>query len=206
MPRMLAFLRAFVRDPVTIGAVAPSGADLAALTVSSASIGPGHVVVELGAGTGPMTAELLRAHADAPLLVLEPTPALAADLRARFPAARVLERPAQDLPALVSDWGHPAVDRVVSSLPWAIWPERLQDEVFDAVQRVMHADGRLVTFSYVHTRLLPPARRFRALLHRRFRTVTTTRVAWCNLPPAFVYVCDGPRGVGLSGSPPDTGR
>ncbi len=189
---MFDFLRAFVRDPVTIGAIAPSGRELADLTVTSAEIRPGHTVVELGAGTGPMTESLLRLHADVPLLVLEPTHALAASLRTRFPSAKVCERYAQDLPALVQEWGHPVVDRVVSSLPWAIWPPVLQNEIFDAIHRVMAPDGRLVSFSYVHARALPAASRFRATLESRFRTVHTTRVAWRNLPPAYVLVCDGP--------------
>lgn len=201
---MFAFLRAFLQDPVTIGAVAPSGADLARLTVASADIRAGHVVVELGAGTGPMTAALLSAHPTAPLLVLEPTPSLAADLRGRFPQARVAERYAQELPALTRDWGHPTVDRVVSSLPWAIWPDKLQNEVFDAITTVLAPNGRLVTFSYAHTRPLPAARRFRRLLHRRFEAVATTRIAWCNLPPAFVYVCDRP--AAATARPPGTAR
>jgi phospholipid N-methyltransferase len=184
------FLRQFLSDPVTIGAIAPSGAQLAARMVDSAAIAPGHVVAELGAGTGPMTEELLRRHPDNPLVVLEPMAELAATLRARFPAAHVVEAFAQDLPTICADWGHHPVDRVVSSLPWAIWSQELQTEILTGVLDAMAPDGRMVTFTYWHAQPLPAARRFKQFLEEHFQTVTRSGIAWRNLPPAFVFVCD----------------
>lgn len=188
----LVFLREFVRDPVCLGAVAPSGPSLARLTVESAGIEPGQVVVELGAGTGPMTAEIVRMHPDNPFMSLEPKPALAAALRERFPDVRVEERYLQDLPELLADWGHDKVDRFVSSLPWAIWSDELQGECFDAIANTIQPDGKMVTFQYVHSQVLPAAKKFRATLETRFGKVSKTRVAWVNLPPAFVFVCEDP--------------
>lgn len=190
-----AFVREFVRDPVQLGAVAPSGTDLAALMVESADVRPEHVVVELGAGTGPMTAALLTHRREGPLVVLEPNPTLAALLRERFSGLAVEERYAQDLPAILAARGLSRADRVVSSLPWAIWSQELQDAVFRAIVDVLAPDGRMVTFAYVHALPLPAARRLRRALEARFARVGTTRVAWRNVPPAFVYVCDGPLGV-----------
>lgn len=189
----IVFLREFVRDPVTLGAVAPSSPALARLMVEASEIQPGHVVVELGAGTGPMTAELVKQHPANPLLCLEPVGVLASALRERFPDVRVEERYLQDLPELLVGWGHPRVDRFVSSLPWAIWSPEIQDACFAAILATIQPDGRLVTFQYLHSTVLPAAKRFRATLDRHFGAVRTTRVAWANLPPAFVFVCDQPR-------------
>ncbi len=187
---MLKFLGAFLRDPVAIGAVAPSGPQLAALEVGAADLRPGARVVELGAGTGPMTAVILERHPDVHLLVLEPDPSLAAALRARFPKADIVEAVAQRLPELIAERGWTSVDRVVSGLPWAIWPEALQREVFDAIEAVLAPGGRFVTFAYLHAQMLPAAGRLRETLRRRFSRVDRTNVAWRNLPPAFVFVCD----------------
>lgn len=205
----LTFAREFVRDPVTLGAVAPSGRALARLTVASADIRPDHVVVELGAGTGPMTREILARHPDNPFVALEPNGELARLLHLAHPEAKVEQRFAEDLPQILTEWGHPVAHRVVSSLPWAIWSEALQDRTFDAIVEALHPEGRMVTFAYVHAQVLPAARRLREQLRRRFRSVTRTRVAWANLPPAFVFVCDGPRGDprGISRTAPgSTGR
>jgi len=188
----LAFLGEFVRDPVALGAVAPSGAQLARMEVDAADIQPDHVVVELGAGNGPMTAEIVqRSLRD--FVSLEPNARLAEELRQRFPDVRVDERLAQELPAIVAEMGHERVDRVVSSLPWAIWSQELQDDILAAILEVLAPDGRMVTFSYLHAKPLPAARRFKATLDRHFGSVHTTSPAWRNVPPAFVFVCDEPR-------------
>jgi len=189
----LLFLREFVRDPVSLGAVAPSGPNLARLTVGAAAIAPGEVVVELGGGTGPMTAEIVSAHPDNPLLCLEPNRELAESLAARFPTVHVAEKVVQELPALCNAWGHPRVHKVVSSLPWAIWPPALQAQCFDAILECLAPEGRMVTFQYVHSQVLPAARRFRGVLDERFGSVQKTRIVWVNLPPAFVFVCEEPK-------------
>ncbi len=184
------FLKQFLSDPVTIGAVAPSGAELARLMIEQAEIAPEHVIAEVGAGTGPMTRELLRSHPDNPLVVLEPVAALAASLREQNPRAHVVERYAQHLPEICREWGHAPVDRVVSSLPWAIWGEDLQREILDGMLEAMAPDARMVTFTYWHAQPLPAARRFKAFLEAHFSSVERSRVAWRNLPPAFVFRCD----------------
>ena len=81
----------------------------------------------------------------------------------------------------------------MSSLPWAGWPAYLQANCFDAIVDVLKPDGRMVTFAYVHSQVLPPAKVFRRRLLRRFDSVKKTPITWKNLPPAFVFVCDGPK-------------
>jgi len=184
------FLEQFLRDPVTIGAIAPSGPQLARLMVDQADIQPGQVIAEIGAGTGPMTAELIARHPDNPLIALEPQAELAAALRSRFPGLQVVERYAQDLPEIAAEWGHTPVDRVVSSLPWAIWPIELQTTILQGILDAMAPDGRMVTFTYWHAQPLPAARRFKAFLDEHFREVHRSPVAWANLPPAFVFRCE----------------
>ncbi len=184
------FFRAFLRDPKQVGSVWPSSPALGRAMVQASEIGPDDVVVELGAGTGPVTRELVAAHGELPLLVLEPDEALAARCRELVPGAEVLAAYAQELPQLLQERGLGQVTRIVSSLPWTVWPAELQDEIFDALFSVCSPDARMVTFSYWHMKSLPGGRRIRSLLESRFPSVRTTPVVWNNLPPAFVYVCD----------------
>jgi phospholipid N-methyltransferase len=184
------FLAAALRRPGIVGAVAPSSRHLAAQMVASAALAPGQLVVELGAGTGPMTRALVAAHPSFPRFALEPDPAMAAVTRAAAPGVEVIEAYAQDLPALLAERGLGPIDRVVSSLPFAVWPPSLQDAVFSGILEAMAPDGRLVTFTYVQSPYVPAGRRARATLEKHFARVSTSPVVWCNLPPAFVYVCD----------------
>ncbi|MBW1876739.1 MAG: methyltransferase domain-containing protein [Deltaproteobacteria bacterium] len=198
----LLFLKEFAKNPMRVGSVAPSGVQLARRMVHAADIHPDHVVVELGAGTGPVTRELRAAHPEVPLLVLEPSPQMAALLRQAHPDITVVEEFAQDLPEILRKWGHERADRVVSSLPWTMWSEEVIRSGLDAVVEGLVPTGRMVTFSYVHSQtLLPASRRFRSLLNERFGRVDRTRIQWRNLPPALVFVCGEP-----ATTSPRTGR
>ncbi len=184
-----AFFRAFLRAPGAIGSVFPSSRALAQTMIRACDIQPGHVVAELGAGTGPVTRELAQLHGVS-VIAVEPDPALAALCRVAAPGIPVEEAYAQELSALLAKHGHGAADRIVSSLPFAGWSPDLQTAVMDGIVNALRPQGRMVTFTYMHSPWLPAGQRARALLERRFAKVTTTPIVWGNLPPAFVYVCD----------------
>jgi phosphatidylethanolamine/phosphatidyl-N-methylethanolamine N-methyltransferase len=188
----LVFLREFVRDPNRIGAVAPSGVQLASIMCDAADLAPGQAVVELGAGTGPFTRAIRERLPEAPLLALEPKADLAERLRAELADVEVVEAYAQELPRLCAEWGHPRVDRVVSGLPWTLWPTEVQQAALDAVVEVLEPSGRFVTFNYLGAHLMPKARALRAELASRFGKVEVSPTAWRNVPPAFVYICTEP--------------
>ena len=187
------FAKDVVRRPMQMGAVVPSGPELAGIILDAACVEPGHVIVELGAGTGPITRAIRSRFPKNPLLAFEPGEAMAKKLRAEFPDVEVSTRYAQDLPEVLAAWGQPAVDRVISGLPWAIWRRELQTEIMDAVATQLRPDGCLVTFTYVHSQVLPGAGSLRGLLDRHFGLVERTRIAWKNAPPAFAYVAREPK-------------
>lgn len=191
------FFREFVRRPTQVGSVIPSSKALARSVVDAAAIAPGQVVVELGAGTGPITSEIVARAPGTPLLCLEPAPDLARKLRHAVPGAMVLERKAdRTLPDVVAGWGHPRVDRVVSGLPWTMWPAELQEEVLSGITSALAPHGRFVTYSYLNAQLSPSGLRFRDTLDQWFRHVWRSPVQWRNVPPAVVVVGDGPLRAG----------
>ncbi len=183
----LRFLFQFVKHPRRIGAVAPSSSELADAMVARADLEPGLTVVEVGAGTGVVTAALLEKSALE--LVLEPHPPFVQTLRSRFPQQAIAESPARELPGLLAP---ESVDRVVSSLPWAAWRPADQQRELDGILAVMKPSGILVTFSYVHSVILPGFARFEEMLEERFDEVSRSEVAWRNLPPAFVVTAKRP--------------
>jgi len=193
MGPVLSFLREVARSPKKVGAFGPSSPFLADATVAAADVRAGHTVVELGAGTGVITRAILDVVQPSSLLSVEPNPEMAMFLRERFSGLTVDERYAQELPAIVSQWGHDSVDRVVSGLPWTLWPLELQEQVADAILSVLKPDGRMVTFVYATSRLFESSRRAHGLLQQRFERVKRCKITWANLPPAAVIVCEGPK-------------
>lgn len=190
----LTFLREFVRAPARLGSVTPSSRALADHVIDVSDVRTGHAVVELGAGTGPVTRRLLERYPDLSLLAFEPTAPLAEVLRKKFPGLEVRQQYAdRTLPRIAAAWGHPRVDRVVSGLPWTMWPADVQDEVLAGITGALADDGRFVTYSYVSSQASLAGRRFRDRLECWFHRVERSPVLWKNLPPAVVLVGVGPR-------------
>lgn len=112
------FMREILIDPRAMGAALPSSRRLAYNVANHVSPGvETGLVVELGAGTGVVTAALLeRGVAPQRLIVVERAAALAEHLRRRFPHVAVVQGDARHLRRLLKPYASD-VRAVVSSLP-----------------------------------------------------------------------------------------
>ncbi len=188
----LLFLRDVARSPVQMGAIVPSSKHLARSMVDEAGITPGDVVVELGGGSGAFTREIVARHPGNPLVVFELSAELAGELARGFPSATVVAEPVEVLPEVADRLGLPAIDRVISGLPWALWSEGRQAAILDALVPLLSPTARLVTFHYVHSRALGRVATMRRLLQERFLDVRYAEPVWANVPPAFVHIAERP--------------
>src|SRR5262245_1677604 len=86
------FLRNWAEKPLQLGSVTPSSRYLSRAIASYVDIHVDGPVIEIGAGTGPVT-EALVAHgvAESRLVLLEYNPEFCELLRRRFPAATVVQ-------------------------------------------------------------------------------------------------------------------
>ena len=194
------FLRAFLRNPATTGAIAPSSERLARVLASVVPVSGTPTVVELGPGTGAVSAVIARRlPPGARHLAIELDPAMVAHLRRAHPDLEVVPGDARRLPALLAEHGVQRADAVVCGLPWALFDDATQAQVLDGISTAIGPTGAFTTFAYLQGMALPAARRFRATLRRTFEEVQVTATVWRNLPPAFVYVCRRPAGVGGTG-------
>lgn len=193
-PRHLApFLAALLRSPATMGAVTPSSSHLAARLAAVVPWTGEPVVVELGPGTGSVTAAVeRRLGGRGRHVAVEIDPVLAVHLRAGHPDVEVLVGDAVELRRLLAEHQVPAADTVVSGLPWTLISPDAQRAIVDATARSLRPGGSFATLAYLHALPVPAARRFRALLGEAFDEVLTTRTVWRNLPPAVTYVCRRP--------------
>ncbi|GAA3953522.1 methyltransferase domain-containing protein [Actinomadura viridis] len=183
-------LREFLRDPLRVGAVAPSGRRLATVLARVAPLG-GHVI-ELGPGTGAVT-EAIRRREPERQLALEVNPRLAGLVARRWPEIEVACADAAELSQVLEARDAGRADAVISSLPWAVMPGDQQRAVMRAVQAALTDAGCFTTYAYVHAMWTPAARRLPRMLAAAFTRVTVSPVVWANMPPAVVYRAHGPR-------------
>ncbi|MEJ3657664.1 methyltransferase domain-containing protein [Actinomycetes bacterium KLBMP 9759] len=192
-----AFLAAAVRRPATMGAVAPSSPRLARVLASVVPRDGEPVVVELGPGTGAVSAAVKdRLPAGGRHLAVELDARMVAYLERTRPALEVVHGDARDLGKLLADRGVDHVDAIICGLPWALFDEATQTAVLGEVSRAIGTTGAFTTFAYLHGMTLGAARRFRRTLRTTFDEVLVSATVWRNLPPAFVYVCRRPLGGG----------
>lgn len=181
------FVEAFLREPLSVGALWPSSPGLARAVVESCDFRTGDTVVELGPGTGAFTELLLaRLHGRGRLLALELSETNIAELRRRFPHCATIHDSAEHLPRHLHGT---RAKCIVSGLAWGNMLPAMQDRIFAAMLQSLTEDGQFVAFAYVHARWFPTTLRFRKLMFRNFKRVTLTPVIWRNLPPAYVYRC-----------------
>jgi phosphatidylethanolamine/phosphatidyl-N-methylethanolamine N-methyltransferase len=179
MSELPAFMMLALSRPSTVGAILPSSRRLAD-TMSRAAHGAQHLI-ELGAGTGAITAALRRRHPDVPLLAVELEPRLARQLRERFPMVEVRAAPADRV--LREAAGLPGETVLVSSLPFRSLPLRLRLRSSLAIERFLlqHPGRRLLQYSYLPREPFALCHAGQQLRWRRLGAV------WGNTPPAWVW-------------------
>jgi phosphatidylethanolamine/phosphatidyl-N-methylethanolamine N-methyltransferase len=191
-----AFLAAALRRPTTMGAITPSSARLGAVLASVVPRAGEPVVVELGPGTGAVSAVITeKLRPGSRHLAVELDPNMVEFLRRSRPELEVVPGNAANLAALLAERGVSSVDAVVCGLPWALFDDDTQAAVLGEVSRVIGTTGAFTTFAYLHGMTLGAARRFRRTLRATFDEVLVSATVWRNMPPAFVYVCRRPHGV-----------
>jgi phosphatidylethanolamine/phosphatidyl-N-methylethanolamine N-methyltransferase len=184
------FIRQFISNPITTGAIAPSSSFLARAMVDGLDLSRAAAVLEYGPGTGVFTDYILRAlNPGAKFAAIELNAHFAAAFRTRHPGAALFEDSVENVRRICDSAGIESVDCIVSGLPWAVFPESMQRRFLDEMMHVLNQNGTFVTFAYVHGLVLPPARKFAELLNEYFKSVSRSSVVWLNVPPAFVYRC-----------------
>jgi phosphatidylethanolamine/phosphatidyl-N-methylethanolamine N-methyltransferase len=187
-------LREFLRAPMQVGAVAPSGLRLATELTDIVPDRDDATVVEIGPGTGVLSAQIQRRLGGRGRhIAVEINPRLAGLVADRWPAVEVVCGDAAKVPEILAARGLRSADAVVSSLPWACFtPDRLR-EILAGVCAALAPDGCFTTVAYVHARWSPPGRRLWRLLRTSFDDVVVGEIIWANVPPAVVYRASGRR-------------
>ena len=176
----LRFLRAFAANPRQVGAILPTSRQAVRDMLDMADVPGAELVVELGAGTGSQTGEILaRMGPDARLVALEIDPALVRVLEERFddPRLQVVCDSAEHLDKHLA--GETA-DVLVCALPFTSLDAGLRRRILDALPGAVGSRGVALVIQYSPL--------IQNELRRLFGSVRR-RISPLNVPPAFLFAC-----------------
>ena len=176
----LRFLRALIARPKNIGAVVPSSRALGrAIARQLDPLRPGPVL-ELGPGTGVVTAEILnRGFAPERLTVIEYDPEFAAAIAQRFQGMHVIQGDAFDLTRTLGVRRAEIFAGIVSGIPLLNFPVPRRRAYVEALAERLAPGAPLIQFSYgMHAPVVPPDG----------FSVACAALVWANFPPARVWV------------------
>jgi len=175
------FIRSWMEKPLATGAVMPSGRPLAramAKCVDATTEGP---VIELGPGTGAVTAALVEQGVEPSRLVLvEFNPTFCRLLRTRYPDAIVVQGDAYGIKRLLASLLRQPAAAVVSGLPLFTKPLKFRLRLLADAFTLLTPGAPFVQFTYA---VVPPIPRAYSGAHAQ----ASERI-WFNIPPARVWV------------------
>ncbi len=180
--RPLVFLRGFLENPKEVGSLVPSSRFLIRRVLECGGVSRARVVVELGAGTGVLTREILRRMPqDGCLLAVEINPRFVRVLRREIqdPRLVIFEGSSTDLEEALGQAGERCADLVLSGIPFSTMARGEGFRTLKAAKQVLGPSGRFVAYQFrSHVRRLAEPLFGQAEMHG----------ALWNLPPMKIYV------------------
>lgn len=179
------FMKKFFKHGITIASVWPSSRFLARETIKQVDWAKAQVIVELGAGTGPITDQLvkrLRPHTR--FIAIERDADFAQILRDRFsslPNVEIVHSDVAELETILQERGITQVDYFISGLATPTLPEAVRMRMLASVRKYMPEHG---VFSNITEVPYWYQRYYRSL----FADVDFKMVV-ANMPPGGVYHC-----------------
>ncbi|MCH2043905.1 MAG: methyltransferase domain-containing protein [Saprospiraceae bacterium] len=138
-------------------------------------------IVELGAGDGPVTKQILKNMGeDTQLFLFEINEKLCEDLHQKFdndPRIHIIQDDAKKAGEYINKAGFDYADAILSEIPFVIIPE---DDIIEAAAEILRPGGY---YSQLHYSLIAKKR-----YKRIFGNVDVEFVP-VNVPPAFIHFC-----------------
>jgi phospholipid N-methyltransferase len=182
MTNSLEFLKQSIKNLRTTGAVARSSKYLVKEMLKPVNFKKAKVIVELGAGDGVLTTEILdKMSPHTRLLCFEINPEFCKILRGiEDPRFTLIEDSAENLQAYMKTRHIKEVDYIISAIPFVALPDELAITIVEGCQKALKKSGIYVQFHYSPL--------IKSMYERIFGNVDLNFVA-LNIPPAFVMIC-----------------
>jgi phosphatidylethanolamine/phosphatidyl-N-methylethanolamine N-methyltransferase len=175
------FLSSWLQDPLRMGAISPSGPELARAIAAEVDLSIPGPILELGPGTGALTTALLaRGIAPERLVLVEYNPQFCQLLKKRWPGITVVRGDAYRLRQTLAEVVHEPLAAVVSGLPLLTRPLIARVRLLETAFRLLAPGAPFIQFSYGPVAPIPPR-------PGRYAISSSPRI-WRNFPPARVWV------------------
>lgn len=182
LKKRAAFFKAFLKKGNRNGSLTPSSIFLCRKMIEGIDFTHARCIVELGAGEGVITHEIIKKMGPQTQLFLFEMNQDFVDEFLQFgdPRIHVIADSAEYMGKYLQAHGIDKVDYIISSLPLTLFPEELKEKILDESQRVLRTKGVYMQYLYFT--------KVAKLLKSKFKKVKRSYVP-LNLPPAFVYTC-----------------
>jgi phosphatidylethanolamine/phosphatidyl-N-methylethanolamine N-methyltransferase len=186
MNENIQFLQAFLKNPLKVGAVAPSSPDLAWEMLEGILPDENNVIVELGVGTGAITKYIREILPDEKsYLGIELDKDMTAGLKVRFPGMNIVCGNACEATAIHEASGLGKVSYILCCLPFLKLPEDIAAKVLGEIEKFMQKGCMFRAFQYAHGYYTPAAIRLRKFMRDRYGYSKRSKLIANNLPPAY---------------------
>lgn len=178
---MKRFLLQFLKNPRSIGAVAPSSQYLAAKMMAAIDFSSAKCIVEFGPGTGSFTKELVKRKKEKTvLLLIEQNPVFCRNLRSQYGKCKnvfVIQDSAEYVEKYLTMHEFSHADYIVSGLPFTSLHKEVSHRIFVSTQKVLGIEGTFITFQYSMIKQKLFLQYFELVGHHR---------EYRNVPPAHI--------------------
>jgi phospholipid N-methyltransferase len=185
MRENLLFMGKFLRQGRKIASVWPSSVAMSRATIGKVDWERAKVIVELGAGTGAITEQIVRRlGAQTALLSIERDADFVGVLRRRFAGhanVEIVQADVRDMDKLFEARGIERVDAFISGLPTPSLPAGVREPMLASVRRYLAEEGGFSNITEV------PFWYWK--VYRRYFKEVSFELVVRNMPPGGVYHC-----------------
>ena len=180
----MSFIIQYLLHPRSVGAVKPSSRHLAIKMVEDVDFHTAECIVEIGAGTGIFTEEVVKAkRKGTKFLIFEINDSFYKMLKkkyGRLPNVRVIHDTAGNMGEYMKKYGIHKADYIISGLPFASLPKESSDKILKTCRKCLAREGAFITFQYTKCKIP---------LFCRFFPAISIKKENRNIPPAYILNC-----------------
>jgi phosphatidylethanolamine/phosphatidyl-N-methylethanolamine N-methyltransferase len=186
MNEHLQFLQGFFKNPLKVGAIAPSSPDLALKMIEGVVADENNKVLEIGCGTGAITKFLQDLIPSRNFyLGIEIDRDFVNRLEKDFSKLDFVCEDACQAEKILAERNFGKVSYIISGLPFVVLPPEVSEGILQEVDKLMQAGCLFRTFQYAHGYHLAPAKKFRQKLNEKYGKVERSSLIMRNVPPAY---------------------